>query len=124
VNDPIPPEKLSAYRRHASEREAQRQLALTERKSRALAAARHAATILKEQYGARRVVLYGSLAHGAWWREHSDIDLAAEGIAAEKFWRAWGAVERLAPGIEVNLAALEDMKPGVRRSIELEGIEL
>ncbi len=120
----ISPEKLAAYRRHAAEREAERESALADRKARAHIAARDAAEILKKQFGATRVILYGSLAHGAWWREESDVDLAAEGIAPELFWRAWGAVERLAPGIEINLAPLETVKPGVLRSIEREGVEL
>lgn len=120
----IPPEKLAAYKQHVAHREALRQASLDKRKEQAWAAAQAAAIALKQGFGARRVVLYGSLAHGAWWHEHSDIDLAAEGIAPEQFWRAWGAIEILAPGIEINLAALEDVKPAVRRSIEREGVEL
>ena len=49
-----------------------------------MSAASEAADLLKREYGATRVVLYGSLAHGAWWSATSDIDLAAEGTPAFK----------------------------------------
>ena len=120
----LTPEKIAGYRRHAREREAERQLALERRKAQAWAAARLAATVLKAEYGATRVILFGSLAHGAWWHEDSDVDLAAEGIPSDRFWRAWGAVERLAPGIEINLAPLETVKSSIRRSIAAEGVDL
>ncbi len=35
-----------------------------------------AATLLKTKFGARRVVLFGSLAHKAWFVPNSDVDLA------------------------------------------------
>ncbi len=97
---------------------------LDERKQRAWLAARRAAATLKSDWGATRVLLYGSLAHDAWWHEHSDVDLAAEGIAPEDFWRAWGAVEHLGQGIEINLAPWESLKESVKQSVLREGVEL
>jgi len=39
--------------------------------------------VLKSRFGARRVVLFGSLAHAAWFAPHSDVDLAVEGLVGE-----------------------------------------
>src|SRR4030043_2469048 len=51
------------------------------------------AALLKSEFGAKRVVLFGSLAHEAWFTPDSDIDLAVEGLKAEHYWRAWEALE-------------------------------
>lgn len=40
--------------------------------------ARRASHILKEEFGATRVVAFDSLAHGAWYGSCSDVDLAVE----------------------------------------------
>jgi predicted nucleotidyltransferase len=40
-------------------------------------------TTLSEEYGARRIVLFGSLAWGG-FHAGSDVDVAVEGIAAER----------------------------------------
>lgn len=48
-----------------------------ERWEQAWEVARAAARLLREQLGATRVVVFGSLAHRAWFTPWSDIDLAA-----------------------------------------------
>jgi len=50
-------------------------------RERLLGRIREAATVLKSRFGARRVVLFGSLAHAAWATLDSDVDLAVEGLA-------------------------------------------
>ncbi|MCS7260287.1 MAG: hypothetical protein NZ765_05850 [Anaerolineae bacterium] len=47
--------------------------------------AQAAAQLLKEQYAATRVVLYGSALDPRRFGQRSDIDLAAEGIPAADF---------------------------------------
>jgi len=51
-------------------------------------AARAASHILKDRFGASRVVLFGSLSRSSGFTERSDIDLAAWGIPPDKFYRA------------------------------------
>ena len=51
--------------------------------------ARKATAFLAEHYGVRRVVLFGSLPAGR-FREGSDVDLAVDGLAPERFFRADG----------------------------------
>ncbi|PWH19956.1 MAG: hypothetical protein DDG58_03795 [Ardenticatenia bacterium] len=120
----ITPEQMEAYRRTARRREAQAVRAAAARRERALSVARTAAQLLKEQYAATRVVLYGSALDPRRFGQHSDIDLAAEGISPADFWRAWGAVEQLAPEFEINLIPLETASPSLLDHINTQGIEL
>ena len=66
----------------------QERLALAGRRRKALRTARWAARLLVEHYGARRVVLFGSLARPGAFTAYSDIDLAAWGIPPERFFAA------------------------------------
>jgi len=89
-----------------------------ERQVQALKAAQECARLLKEQFGARRVILFGSLAGQGPWHEGSDIDLAVEGIPPEDFFRAYAACgDLLPPGIELDLIPLEDAYPEMRARI-------
>ena len=84
----------------------------------ALAAARQAAAMLVERYGARRVYLFGSLAGtgSALFQPASDIDLAVEGLSEEVWWRSYPAVDGHAaatPG--------EHYSSGIRSTIHQRG---
>lgn len=120
----IPLEKLEVYKRGARAREAYRRQELARRRQAAWTVAEQAARMLKETFGAVRVVVFGSLVHGAWFHLDSDIDLAVAGIAPEAFWRAWCALDRISDGFEINLVALEDASESLRREIEVGGREL
>lgn len=75
-----------------------------------------AAALLRRDWGARRVLLFGSLAHGTWAPETSDVDLAVEGLAAEFLLPALGAVLDIIRW-PVDLVRLEDAKPALRAAI-------
>jgi predicted nucleotidyltransferase len=117
-------EQMAMYRRTAFLREQERQRYAAERRAEALEIARRAADLLKREFGATRVVVYGSTAHGRWFHADSDIDLMAEGIPAKLYWRAWNAVDALDQKFEVNLVDWEDARPALRDAIEREGIIL
>ncbi len=119
----IPPDKLAGYLRGAREREAARQAAMAERREMALAAAKRAAAVLKEQFDATRVVVFGSLVQGR-FDEASDIDMVVEGIAPAAFFRAWSQAAREARGFELDLVPLEDARPWVPAVLAASGIEL
>jgi predicted nucleotidyltransferase len=106
---PAPPEVTPAERR-ARER-------LLER-------VREAAAALKARYGARRVVLFGSLAHAAWFMPDSDVDLAVEGLAGDDYWQAWRLVEEIIGDRPVDLIEIEMVGESLRRAIQRYGIEL
>ncbi len=120
----ITAEQLSIYRRTAKRRAQAQSQEMERRRRKAWRGARRAATFLKQEYGATRVVAFGSLAHGAWFHAHSDIDLAVEGLPPGVVWRAWSAIEQLVPGFDVDLIELETATALLRRRIQEQGKEL
>ena len=111
--------RLAAQRRWQSQRQE-----MTRRRRKAWRLARRAAAFLKQEYGATRVVAFGSLSHGGWFHVHSDLDLAVEGLKPGVIWRAWCAVERVIPGFEVDLIELETATDLLRQRIREQGREL
>lgn len=85
---------------------------------------RRAAALLRSRFGARRVVLFGSLSHEAWYSPESDIDLAVEGIPGADYWRAWEAIEQVIGDRRVDLVELATASESLRQAIARTGIEL
>lgn len=115
---------MAGYKRTAWLREKTRRRAANDRRQVAVLIAEKAAAILKEQFGAQRVIMFGSLAHGHWFGPKSDIDLAAEGIPAPDFWRAWCTLDEINPDFEINLVAIESVSTSLRETLDHEGVEL
>ena len=63
TRSPIPPAEMAAYRQAARQRHRAEKEYLRVRRQRAWELARQAARLLKEQFNAERVVLFGSLTH-------------------------------------------------------------
>ncbi|MBM4461424.1 MAG: hypothetical protein FJ011_27315 [Chloroflexi bacterium] len=120
----IAPEAMARYRRTAQAREAARRHEIEGRRQAAWSVARQAAAVLREAFGATRVLAFGSLAHGAWFGPRSDIDLAVEGVPADAFWRAWVALDRVDPGFEIDLVAIESAPERLRDEIAGQGVAL
>ncbi|MEW8959692.1 MAG: nucleotidyltransferase domain-containing protein [Moorella sp. (in: firmicutes)] len=97
---------------------------LTERYKEAWQVATKLAAILKERYGAQKVVAFGSLVDRSRFTRWSDIDLAAWGIPDDRFYAAVGAVTGLSEKFKVDLVDPEDCRESLRRAIESEGVEL
>jgi predicted nucleotidyltransferase len=85
---------------------------------------RDAASALKRQFGAKKVILFGSLADTTWFAPDSDVDLAVEGLASSDFWRAWGVVEEIINDRSVDLIEIETAKETLKRTIQQHGMEL
>ncbi len=85
---------------------------------------RKAAATLKSRFGARRVILFGSLTDAEWFTPDSDVDLAVEGLAADAFWQAWRLTEEIIDDRTVDLIDIETAKESLLRAIERYGIEL
>lgn len=117
-------EQMARYKRTAWLREKTRKRVADDRRQAAVPIAERAAAILKEQFGAQRVILFGSLAHGHWFGPKSDIDLAAEGIQASDFWRAWCALDEIDSDFEINLIAIESASASLQEALAHEGVEL
>jgi predicted nucleotidyltransferase len=77
------------------------------------------AALLRERFGVRRVVLFGSAAGDAPWHSRSDLDLAVEGLRPEDYIRALNACHELLPSsIALDLIPLESAWPELRARIE------
>lgn len=89
-----------------------------------LARIREAVGELKRRFAVQRVVLFGSLAHGAWYDAATDVDLAVEGLKGADFWGAWRLVEEVIADRAVDFVALETVSEPLRDAIRAGGIEL
>lgn len=116
-------ESLQRYRKAYKAREAARRSALDERRRAMREGAQRAADMLRRDFAATRVLLFGSVLREEGFHRGSDLDLAVEGIEADRFWSAGAAAERCA-GYELDLVDLEYASAGLREHIENEGIEL
>jgi predicted nucleotidyltransferase len=113
---------MRAYQREARAQEARRAASLSDRYHEARDAAMAAARQLKEQHGATKVLLFGSVASGIGFHERSDIDLAVEGISVQGFWRASSDAERAARPFEIDVIDLAAAPPSLRAHIEDTGV--
>ena len=118
----ITPAQLERYRRSAREREIARKQWLATRRERASELAHRAAELLKEEFGATRVVLFGSLLHAELFHAHSDIDLVVWDI--QHYYRAVARLLDLDPEINFDLIPVEDARPAIPELVEKEGVEL
>ncbi len=116
--------ELAEYRVTAHRRWQQEQQEAAQRKTRAWGAARRAAALLKSQFNATRVTVFGSLVREGSFTRWSDVDIAAWGISPQDTFRAIGAVLDLDPEIEVNLVDVGVCRPSLLAGIERAGMEL
>ncbi len=94
------------------------------RYQRAWQLAREAAELLRREYGATRVVVFGSLLRPSMFDDRSDVDIAAWGIQPQDTLRAMSAVAYLDDQIEVNLVDVNTCQPSILQAIEREGLDL
>jgi uncharacterized protein len=81
--------------------------------------------LLREQFGATRIKVFGSLIAKDEFTCWSDIDLAAWGIVPAQFYRAVWALNDLSPDIKVDLVDPSQCSSiTLQRIIEEEGIEV
>jgi len=120
----ITAEEMSVYRATAQERHHRRQDALRKRRSRALTVANKLAAMLRTQFGATRVMLFGSSIQSNCYSRTSDIDLAVWGIAPSHFYIAVAHCQDQDPEFAVDLIDMEDCPPNLHKSIVDEGIDL
>jgi predicted nucleotidyltransferase len=122
----LPPEALKKYRplEAIRRRRAKTRVEVSKRRRRALTVARKAAKLLKEKFGAGKVILFGSLARSGSFTLYSDIDLAARGIPPERFFAASAAIEHVDLSFQIDLVELETCSPAMLRNIEKDGKDL
>jgi len=120
----ISEEDMVVYKATARQRMAQDEKELLVRRKRAWETVRWAAKLLKEEFGAHRVVVFGSLLCSKCFNKWSDVDIAAWGISPTDTFRAMGAVMDLREDIEINLVDIETCRATLRAIIEREGQEI
>jgi predicted nucleotidyltransferase len=72
--------------------------------------------MLVGEFGASRVYLFGSLAREGRFHERSDVDLAVEGIAPERFFKAWAAAGACSD-VPIELVDLDEVGEPMRALI-------
>ena len=119
-------EQWKQYTGSGSRRRSRSALTETERseRERLLRRVRDAAVVLKARFAVGRVVLFGSLAHEAWFGSDSDVDLAVEGLDAKDYWRAWRLIEEIIADRPVDLVEIEAAEGALARAIRRDGVEL
>lgn len=120
----VSPDKLDQYRLTAALRQKERVAKIKPRMEKGWELARKAAQVLRKQYHAKRVAVFGSLLHESRFTQWSDVDIAAWGIPPEQTFRAIGAVMDLDPTIEINLVDVNTCPPSLLEAIEQEAVDL
>ena len=105
-------------------RERARRRRMRQRAAQALEAARAAADLIRQRYGATRVCLFGSVLYPERFHERSDVDLAVEGLAPQSYLSAWALVNGPGGEFEIDLVTPDMCRPAIWKSAEQEGIEL
>ena len=113
----ISTEKMAIYRATARRRRAKEEQVLAQRQTRAWELARQAAALLKKEFGATQVMLFGSLAHGHWFSRTSDIDLAVWDLQGEDYFIVVAKLQDLSPEFGVDLVMMEMCKPNLHETI-------
>jgi predicted nucleotidyltransferase len=91
---------------------------------RARRVAQEAAKLLREEFGADRVFLFGSLVHPSWFTVWSDIDLAVRGVPPDRYFSAVATVTGMSPDFQIDLVDLDNCRSDLRTAIERDGIVL
>ncbi|MGE0083281.1 MAG: nucleotidyltransferase family protein [Desulfococcaceae bacterium] len=115
---------MAAYRAGAERRWQEEQQQLSMRYERAWIFARKASDMLKKQFGARQVAVFGSLVHKDLFHQNSDVDLAVWGIKEKEYFRAVSCLMDLDSEISADLVMAEDAKPALGNRIQTEGIKI
>ena len=116
----LTPEELRTYRLSAHPSTPER----AERLEQAWELARQAAQLLRDTFGATRVVAFGSLTSPESFTRWSDVDLAAWGIPSRQYFRAVAAVTGLSSDFRVDLIDADDCTARLLDHVTSEGTGL
>jgi predicted nucleotidyltransferase len=102
----------------------QRDEALKSRWQAAQRLAQQAAQLLRTEFEAQTVILFGSATQRSLFTPWSDVDLAVEGVSPSRFYAAVAAVTGLSTMFKVDLVDLETCPAHLRQEIEQHGMAL
>ena len=86
--------------------------------------ARHVADRLRRDFGATKVLLYGSVVDGFYVPGHSDIDIYFEGVEKEREGIAAGRLSRDFPEYEIDFRPSSFCYDSFRRRVYELGVEI
>lgn len=118
----ISAEQMAIYQNTARQRRKEKIRRLEIRRRHAWRIAQQASKLLKEQFGVKKVVLFGSTRFPERFHQYSDVDLAVWGLDEKIYYRTVSYLLDLDPGIEVDIIEAEFASSGLLRNIEQEGI--
>ncbi|MCU0525593.1 MAG: nucleotidyltransferase domain-containing protein [Elainella sp. Prado103] len=116
-------DQIARYRAGARQQEQQHQQQQRERQQRGLEVARQAAQLLKQEFGAQRVRLFGSLLDVGRVRQESDVDLAVDGLDDRRYLEAVAQLLDLSD-FSIDLVQVEYAAPRIRQIIDQQGVDL
>ena len=116
-------ERLRPFIEGARQRERERAEQLAQRAARLREKLPDVVRVLRDQFGARRVVLFGSWARGR-PREGSDVDLLVWGVPPQRWYAACGAVGRALDVFACDLVPGEKAGPQLLAWAQREGESL
>jgi uncharacterized protein len=119
----LTPEELARYRQTLNQREREGQQRLAQRFEAAIHVTQTATELLKQEFQATQVILFGSLVHRERFHLSSDIDLAVRGLAPLDYFTAVAKLQDLST-FKIDLVRLERCKPSLQVVIKAEGQEL
>ncbi len=117
----ISPEQMQRYITSAKAREQSRLETLQQRQKKGLEVAHTAARILKNEFAATQVILFGSLLRDD-FHETSDIDLAVVGLPERQYFKAVARLISLSE-FALDLVETQHANPEITFAIT-QGIEL
>lgn len=97
---------------------------VVERRIKALNVAQKAASILRKQFHAKKVVMFGSITCPEIFTIWSDIDLAVWGIEPDDFFSAVASVTGLTSEFKIDLVDPETCREPIKDSIQKFGVEI
>jgi uncharacterized protein len=118
----ISEEELKQYQRAAYARWQAERREQEARRVRAWSLVHEAARLLKQEYAATQVAVFGSLTHPDRFTARSDVDLAVWGLTSANWLRAIGAVRELSREIDLNVVDVACCTPALMHAIERDGV--
>ena len=119
----ISPKQLTRYQASAKQRQAQREQRHLEWQQQGWQVARQATQVLKQEFGASQVKLFGSMLDVRRIHANSDVDLAVEGLADDRYLEAVSRLLDLSD-LSVDLVQMEHAAPKIQEAIYQQGVEL
>jgi len=115
-------EFIESFQKNLLREESEQETKRAELKDAALKKADRIALLLKNQYGASKVYLFGSLALNI-FDEYSDIDIYVVGFTGD-YWRALVDIERIALPFKFDLVCEEGAAKSLKEKVYKGGVLL